>query len=556
MSGLSKKDLAILAHYAKEGNRELYWNYLAQIPGNDGYGLLALGVVRNDNMPGAVANMYAQQHVGRKLTEREWENFGQRLISEDYERRRVQFHDNNDPKSALNLPVSDVRSAQDRTFDASRLSRHAWTPRLLLEAARRQGGERAAEAVWSNMLDNSVLGLDRGFDTTRDILRYMPASQAAEYTARLGYATALASQDRSNVDPNTIGASSFYYQFSARDRTWSMVTDGGMGGSPLIRKVSDPDTLRGLNDTRELRLERQEKATQFHSQDPYREIKRSPRTLTQQDFPLDPAQPQLRHAQAAPATPLPLGFAPPLNLPNDMRDPSHPGHAAYANALSAVRRMEHGQKIGHGPHSETLAARIAAEAIERKQGITHIEAGRDGRIHVIERHYAMSENQRFSFPASEATMDDISHSSRRWLQARSPQYLSDAPAASRDEGHSAALARMTSADQRMFARIRGRVPAQLSDDIVAGALLEAKRCGIDGADHIEGVTVAGDRVCVIGTRIGQKALVDVVSPQNSLRQSVEDIDAHNQQRAHTQVMQAQQQEQDRVQGQMQMQMMG
>ena len=63
MSGLSKKDLAILAHYAKEGNRVLYWNYLAQIPGNDGYGLLALGVVRNDNIPGTVANTYAHASV-------------------------------------------------------------------------------------------------------------------------------------------------------------------------------------------------------------------------------------------------------------------------------------------------------------------------------------------------------------------------------------------------------------------------------------------------------------------------------------------------------------
>ena len=44
MSGLNQKDLGILRTYANKGNRELYWNYLAQSNGNDGYGLLALGV--------------------------------------------------------------------------------------------------------------------------------------------------------------------------------------------------------------------------------------------------------------------------------------------------------------------------------------------------------------------------------------------------------------------------------------------------------------------------------------------------------------------------------
>ncbi|RYH24979.1 MAG: hemolysin, partial [Alcaligenaceae bacterium] len=63
MAGLDERDIDVLGTYAKDGNRTLYWNYLARHPGNDGYGLLALGVVRNDNMPGAVANAYAQERV-------------------------------------------------------------------------------------------------------------------------------------------------------------------------------------------------------------------------------------------------------------------------------------------------------------------------------------------------------------------------------------------------------------------------------------------------------------------------------------------------------------
>ncbi len=77
----------------REEPRELYWNYLAELPGNDGYGRLALGVVRHDNMPGATANRYAQnyarEHNGKVLSEREWDNFGVDLIKKDLAYREV-----------------------------------------------------------------------------------------------------------------------------------------------------------------------------------------------------------------------------------------------------------------------------------------------------------------------------------------------------------------------------------------------------------------------------------------------------------------------------------
>lgn len=99
MSGLTQKDIRILSHYAEEGNRELYWNYISQLPGADGYATLALGVVRNDTTPGQVANSYAQffarsQHDGgsrfpnANLSERQWEEFGQTLLKADLALRR------------------------------------------------------------------------------------------------------------------------------------------------------------------------------------------------------------------------------------------------------------------------------------------------------------------------------------------------------------------------------------------------------------------------------------------------------------------------------------
>jgi len=61
--GLTAADIAVLKAYVVNRNRELYFNYLAQTQGNDGYGLLALGVIRNDNAPGATANSFADRQA-------------------------------------------------------------------------------------------------------------------------------------------------------------------------------------------------------------------------------------------------------------------------------------------------------------------------------------------------------------------------------------------------------------------------------------------------------------------------------------------------------------
>lgn len=62
---LTKEDPTILEHYAKESNREISFYYMAQTEGSDGYGLPALGVVRNDKVPGAIANSLAARQVQR-----------------------------------------------------------------------------------------------------------------------------------------------------------------------------------------------------------------------------------------------------------------------------------------------------------------------------------------------------------------------------------------------------------------------------------------------------------------------------------------------------------
>ncbi|MDR6095980.1 hypothetical protein [Stenotrophomonas sp. SORGH_AS_0321] len=157
MSGLNEDDIAILRRYADSGNRELYWNYLAQKEGGDGYGLLALGVVRNDNLPGQVANAYAQSQAStqherdprldnRVLSEREWDSFGQTLLVRDVELRE-RWMSRGRPELALNLPGRDVQVAHDDAFRQHGLDPNCWTPRILLDATRRKHGEDAAETV-------------------------------------------------------------------------------------------------------------------------------------------------------------------------------------------------------------------------------------------------------------------------------------------------------------------------------------------------------------------------------------------------------------------------
>lgn len=298
---LTAKDLEVLGRYASHGNRELYWNALAQHAGSDGYGLLALGVVRNDNAPGATANAFAAEtarHVnGRVLSEREWNAFGVDLMQRDFKLRGAYF-DGGRADLALNLPARDVQQVHDDAFDNAGIARDAWTPRQLLEAARRKGGEGEAGRVWSTMLDNSYVGLARMGATSRDIWGRLDDAQldAPGYYARLTEARLLASQALPNTDPNRIGAESAYY-LHGRDG-WALVTRTA-SMAPHVRKVTDPVLTHQLDDTRALRLEREQLRRQFHPDDPARHhgIEKSPVVLADaapaQEIPgpavLDPA---------------------------------------------------------------------------------------------------------------------------------------------------------------------------------------------------------------------------------------------------------------------------
>jgi hypothetical protein len=273
-ANLSQTDLDVLGYYADTQNRELYWNYLAQLPGNDGYGGLALGVVRNDNMPGATANAYAaayaRKHNERSLTEREWDDFGVDLVKRDLAARKRHM-DKGEADLALNLPTRDVQEAHDKAFDRVHIDPNAWTPRKLLESARTRG-EDEAEQLWSSMLNNGAMGIHRGADTLHQIAvnEDMPFVERMAYANDMRSAYTHAINHRSNDNPNIIGTTEHYYM---RDRhgDWSEMyqTTPTIGVQHNdMRDVTDAALRNQLEDTHNLRIERGEARRAFHPDDP------------------------------------------------------------------------------------------------------------------------------------------------------------------------------------------------------------------------------------------------------------------------------------------------
>ncbi|QJD66993.1 hemolysin [Xanthomonas campestris pv. badrii] len=289
MSGLTRQDLQILANYADKGNRELYWNYLSQLDGADGYGTLALGVVHNDSLPGQVANSYAQDYArtqhdtgsrfaNAQLSERQWEEFGQTLLKKDFELRQAWF-DKERPDMALNLPGKDVMRAHDQAFLDHELDPNCWTPRVLLQAALENSGPQKLEQIWTNMLDNEYVGATRISNTGYETFAQMGLAAGSQYLAKLGTTEAIQMlEGRSAVDPNVIGSNSFYAMYFEKEHKWVNVSAGG--GHLSMREETNAGRIAELDDARAVRLERQHRATQFHEDDPYRSITRSPFTAS------------------------------------------------------------------------------------------------------------------------------------------------------------------------------------------------------------------------------------------------------------------------------------
>lgn len=245
--------------------------------------------------------------------------------------------------------------------------------------------------------------------------------------------------------------------------------------------------------------------------------------------------------------PLPEGFARPLPPAGDMREPHHPGHGAYRRALDAVQRMETERGIRHGTHSEILAARLAAEAAEHRQGITHVKM-QDGQIQAIARYSAFDEGKRFGIATEQALSDSIEASSRRWLAATSPHHAHLAPANARSPEQVQALQALNPSDRQLFAALRERLPASVADEAVAQVLVEAKQNGIGDVSRLDKVVLHGERIHVLGTTPGFRASIDLAEQAPPLQESVNQLQENNRQQQAQQEQAQQEQMQQHTRG--------
>lgn len=92
------------------------------------------------------------------------------------------------------------------------------------------------------------------------------------------------------------------------------------------------------------------------------------------------------------------------------------------------------------------------------------------------------------------------------------------------------LSRLTPNDQAMFAKIRAGVPADVPDETVAKAMLEAKRNGIPDADRIDKAAVVDGKLWVAGSIPGFHAGVSVAEQAPAMQDTLRETQAFNQQR--------------------------
>ena len=196
--------------------------------------------MRNDSIPGAVANAYAQSsaltHDAVSLSEKGWKEIGRRLVQEDFA-KRVSHFDRGEDVLALNLPARDVQDAHRRSFAYEHISLNAWTPNTLIESARASAGEFGAEKVWHTMLDGRNMGVSRMAETSFAILSeygdHVP--DRARYMGDLAKAELSALSSEPNTDPDHIRRGVEHYEYNARSKSWVV---------PLLRLSLRPPEIQ------------------------------------------------------------------------------------------------------------------------------------------------------------------------------------------------------------------------------------------------------------------------------------------------------------------------
>jgi len=217
-------------------------------------------------------------------------------------------------------------------------------------------------------------------------------------------------------------------------------------------------------------------------------------------------------------------------MPKDMRDPDHPGHREYAKSLDDVHRMELRYKVPSGPHSEHLAMSVAIAVEQGKLQVQRLDLGANGQVVAIERGPGPAFDERpTSIDATRVLALTPAQASEQWLHARSPQYSAGAPRQD-PVTRGTELDALSPGDRALFTRIREGAMGHISDDVIAHAMVSAKRAGITDAAQVDKVLMSGDSLWVAGRTPGQRAAIDVTATPPALSDTLQDSRALNRDR--------------------------
>jgi hypothetical protein len=376
MNALTQQNLEILEYYATKGNRALYFNYMASLEGVDNYPAMGLGVVNNDSLAGQIANRHAAGFVTRQqsehgsqypdrasMTERDWEQFGIGLIRRDFALRKEYFESGR-PDLALNLPGRGVMETHMDSFIAQNMDPRAWTPQAAMEAVLAARGEKAMQAYWEMQLDGGLLnmGVWRAGETmVRNSLErgWWDGGIANLGLVAHGSATLLsqgADPTLSYQDPNRIVLGDSLYQHTAQG--WMVATrdNAFKDGLPhdRLHPLADPALRDVLDDTRQLRLEKQQLRQDYHPNDPNRgrPLQQSADLSEEQKLGLEHRL--LAQTQRHPA------------------NPEHPAHALYTQTRSGVEQLDAQAGRAFDARSENMPLALTAQACTA--GLSRVDA--------------------------------------------------------------------------------------------------------------------------------------------------------------------------------------
>ncbi|MEH6417184.1 hypothetical protein [Pseudomonas sp. CGJS7] len=200
-------------------------------------------------------------------------------------------------------------------------------------------------------------------------------------------------------------------------------------------------------------------------------------------------------------------------------------------ATAAVAQTHKSNGLDHGGRPYSLTLQPDPKTGRPGPGsaiVTMMDDGRDG---------LLSESK--MVPKAITTAAEIKQAEKPAVDGQAPAPKTDgknqgavtpASGVQPKEHASNSLHQLPSADQAMFAKIRGGAPAQVSDDHVAHAMLLAKKDGITDAGKIENVKMSGDTLWVAGTTPGFKASVNVNEAVPPAQETARETLAFNQQR--------------------------